>query len=408
MKKSPILFHLPKYMNSLIIVFILTIVEHIILEICIRKINYFFNVFFSFIGQTLAYIFYYYKKKSINASFIKDKNNIIEKFNISFNSKSFIFILICTICDLISKIGFRHVYFNKKMVNLVMINEILDIVFLFIFIFLLEHFFLKIPIHRHHIFGIALNFFGMIIALIFKYIILDEDNENNNFTKFDLFLVLLFSLEIQYLITLNYVIPKKVNTEDFIDMNLICFYRGLIGSIISILIMIINHSFEIIKIFNEYDEISIFDYFIIPIYCIISCILNVFILKLTEESRPCYNLIPKILSNIFHNCGIDHFIITYLNEIYFKNKKSKKKWKEISIHTKRGKFFKEYFIQIISFLFSLIGILIFTEIITVSFFNLDKFTKYSISRRSISEVLLDIENNEKNNEEIEVENNIIT
>ena len=107
-----------------------------------------------------------------------------------------------------------------------------------------------------------------------------------------LFMVFLFSLTTRYLISLNYIIPKKLNTEYFINMNLICFIRGIIGIFISIIIIIINFYFPINQYLYHNNKVLIIDYILLVLYLIISFILN---LTINAINNPkILNPIPKI------------------------------------------------------------------------------------------------------------------
>ena len=379
MEKNCIQFHFPKYLKSSIIVLISSSLNETLFRYIETKLNPLYYQLISFIGQTLAIIPYFIEKKRT----LKDDNiNLKKKSNI------FVFILICSICDLIGKIGFTDLFnYDEENISFSFIN-IINMCSLFFFIFLLEYSFLKIPIYRHHFFGIGLNIFGMIIALIiqFNYSI---DN------KFVFFIALFFSLDTRYLITLSYIISKKLNTKYFISMNYFCFMRGLIGIFISIIIIIINFYIKIIKIENEIDKFNIW---MIALFCLNCFILNIYTLKIIEESRPCYILIPELLSQFINN-----LLIHSLFQLISKKKGFKKK----SSPNKKGKNFWSKFIkksktdyktEIISFLFSFIGVLIFSEVATISFCNLNKFTKSSISNRAKIETVLDISQVESDQE----------
>ncbi len=379
MEKNCIQFHFPKYLKSSIIVLISSSLNETLFRYIETKLNPLYYQLISFIGQTLAIIPYFIEKKRT----LKDDNiNLKKKSNI------FVFILICSICDLIGKIGFTDLFnYDEENISFSFIN-IINMCSLFFFIFLLEYSFLKMPIYRHHFFGIGLNIFGMIIALIiqFNYSI---DN------KFVFFIALFFSLNTRYLITLSYIISKKLNTKYFISMNYFCFMRGLIGIFISIIIIIINFYIKIIKIENEIDKFNIW---MIALFCLNCFILNIYTLKIIEESRPCYILIPELLSQFINN-----LLIHSLFQLISKKKGGKKK----SSTNKKGKNFWSKFIkksktdyktEIISFLFSFIGVLIFSEVATISFCNLNKFTKSSISNRAKIETVLDISQVESDQE----------
>ncbi len=378
MKKEYIQLHFPKYIKSSIIVLIASLFHYILLQYFSEVINPIFIYLISFIGEFLAIILYFIEKKRISIEY---------HFNLKKKKIIFIFLFICTICDFIGKIDFRVFSYYNHMKKLLLINSIINVVCLFFFIFLVEHKILKIPIYRHHIFGIGLSSFGMIIALIIKFKITID-----NIVAF--FMVFLFSLTTQYLITLNYVIPKKLNTEYFIEMNLICFIRGFIGIFISIIFFIINFYFSINQYTYNNNEIIGIDYILMVIYCIISFILNVYILKVTEESRPCYILLPQILAQIINNSGITFLftniykLISPINSQNINNSMNKRRKYFFKLNIDKSLFDK--IIEIISNLFSFIGVLIFSEVVIVNFCNLDKFTNYSISKRAKCEVILDI------------------
>ena len=379
MEKNCIQFHFPKYIKSSIIVLVASSLNEIFFHYIEIKLNPLYYQLISFIGQSLAIIPYFIEKKRA----LKDDNiNLKQKPNI------YILILICSICDLIGKIEFKDLfYYNDKKI-LFSFNNIINVVSLFFFIFLFEHFFLKIPLYRHHFFGIGLNIFGMIIALIIKFKKPIDD-------KFVFVIALIYSLNTRYIITLSYIISKKLNSNYFISMNYFCFNKGLIGIFISIIIILININISIIKKENEIDIFNIFMFIFFGLSCFI---LNIYTLKIIEESRPCYILIPEILSQFIHNSLI-HFLFQFIHLKREKNING-------TLMNKNKDFFSsfnnksmiDYIIEIISFLFSFIGVLIFSEVVTINFCNLNKFTKPFISKRAKIEVVLDISQVESDQE----------
>ena len=97
----------------------------------------------------------------------------------------------------------------------------------------------------------------------------------------------------------------------------------------------------------------------ICLYFLISCFQIIYVLKITEVSRPSYNLIPIFFSNYIYR-----IIDMYFNEFDI--------------------------MFLLSFTPSILGILIFCETIIFSCHNLDKFTIYEISQRGNNEALNDI------------------
>ena len=375
MKKECIELHFPKYIKSSIIVLIALLFNFFLLR-NLKEVNPLCVYLISFIGESLAIIPYFIEKK---------RTKIEYHFNLKKKQKIFIFLFICSICDFIGKIDFRVFSYYNHIKTVLLINDIINAFCLFFFIFLIEHIILRIPIYRHHIFGIGLSIVGMLIVLIMNF---NKTIKN----MLVLFMIFLFSLTTQYLKTLNYVIPKKLNTEYFIDMSFICFIRGIIGIFISIIFIIINIYFPINHLTNNINnEIVIIDYILLALYCINSFILNVYILKVTEESRPYYILIPEFSAPIILLLGIGKLII-FINQQISKIKNQIRNSKNTikNFLDLNDRSLSDEIIEIISNLFSFIGVLFFSEIITISLFNLNKFTNSAISKRAKCEVIFDI------------------
>ena len=149
------------------------------------------------------------------------------------------------------------------------------------------------------------------------------------------------------------------------NMNLISTIKSLFQMVFCLILkkyfnnelkyQIKNDSYSIINLFRTKISQILF----IFIYFIISCFQIIYVLKITEVSRPSYNLIPIFFSNYIYR-----IIDMYFNEFDI--------------------------MFLLSFTPSILGILIFCETIIFSCHNLDKFTIYAISQRGNNEALNDI------------------
>ncbi len=224
MGKKYIEFHLPNQYRLLTFVSILYCLNLILSESLEPRIkSKMSNSLFMFIGQSLAIIVYFYEKNLIS------KEN---EFKISYKSKYWILgIILCTFCDFLSNFRYDFYFYTFKMKNYQMKTPI-EIVYLFFYFILIENIFLKISTFRHQYFGIILNSLGLLFSFIFSLIKLNEkENIEEPDSLFQLFLIWIISLETQYLKTIYYIIPKKLNTEYYFNMNFICFIKGIIGTL---------------------------------------------------------------------------------------------------------------------------------------------------------------------------------
>ena len=186
------------------------------------------------------------------------------------------------------------------------------------------------------------------------------------------FLLIIILIESKFIETIHYIIPKKLNSVYFININLICGLKGFFGFIISLILFIIFYCFY------NYENYKLSEYFTLNnfifsfIYCINSCILNFLIFKIIEEIKPSYYLIPYLfcqLSPLFMS-------IERINDNNF-NK---------HFHDNIFKRIMESIFSISGFIF-IFSSIIFGEIIIFKCCNLDKFTKNEISKRAINETI---------------------
>ena len=145
---------------------------------------------------------------------------------------------------------------------------------------------------------------------------------------------LIFSIEIiiEYKI-LNYISPYQLNT-----------FKGIIGIIITIIFSFF-FPYEKFVLFTLFDNINKF--LLIP-FIISSAFYNLFIELIIKDLSPTYTAISESISSIL--------IFIFLK-------------------------FSFNILNITGYIFILIAALIFNEVIILNFFNLDKYTKNSISIR---------------------------
>ena len=148
--------------------------------------------------------------------------------------------------------------------------------------------------------GIGIILLGLVLYIIIR-ILLDKNKLENN--TLSIVLIILISIENQYVRTINYLLPKKLNTYYFMNMYLICFWKGLTGIILYIIFFIFYY--YIFKFQNEispFDDLKTFGFkdIITSIttltYCFSVGLYNVVSLKITEKYRPSYNIISEVLT----------------------------------------------------------------------------------------------------------------
>ena len=300
------------------------------------------QLFIMFLGQSFAIFIYLYQKFILLKSkkkFKYFKPEEIKNYKIIFKINLMIFI--CSFCDLIGCYNFQ--IFNNKLKNL---QNTFNMIFLCIFIALNEHIYLNIPTYNYHILGYGLFFASILIDLILNI---------KNFTK-SLFFLLIISLESQYIESLFYIMEKKLNYIYYIKISLICFLEGVFGMIIFLVYFLFTGN--ILNIIPKGVNV-----FILLLYCVLTCIANLCRLRVTEISRPSYNMIGKII------CSLLMSIVSSI----FDNENQKYKWESSNI-------------LIMSI--SLLSAFIFVEMITFNFCNLNKNITNNIINRGIRETQL--------------------
>ena len=295
-------------------------------------------LFLMFLGENLSIFIHLYQKYILLREIEKEKMFDDKTKDIKQRIKIYFIIFIISLCDLIGCYNFKYIGNNKTS-----LKNNFNMIFLCVFIALNEYIYLKIQIYNYHILGYILYIFSLIIDLLINM---------NEFKKY-LINILIISLGSQYIESLFYIFEKKLNYEYFIKISEICFLEGLFGMIILLIFYLLPFtSFNLLP--KEYNIL------IIIIYCILTCIANLCRLRVTEISRPSYNMIGKTLCNLSIN------IVSSI----FENENKKYTWNKINI--------------LIMFI-SLISAFIYCEVITLNFFNFDKYITDNIIDRSIRE-----------------------
>lgn len=305
------------------------------------------------LGESLSFILYiiYLKKNSY-------RNKKSELFYSSRNKRFINFMLfLCSFLKVIGNFDFLYFY-SYKIKKREDILDNLDIIFFTLLVCINEHSILKIQTYKHHKLGIFLIIFALIILTLSNYLRIF-----NQFNTKKFIYVIILSFENQFLLSYLYIIEKKLNYEYFINIFKMSCFEGLFGIIIIIFLMIINQVFFIDSILN-FNNFSLFikqinnilNFLLIITFIILSCLINIFRLKITEFTRPSTNSIGHLLSIFF----IDIF------DSFYKGPK-------IQIFS---------YDIIFSSIFSIIGTFIFCEVIVLNFCNFDKYTFDKLSRRS--------------------------
>ena len=387
MGKCCLEFYKPKYILYILILSISQSIYWIISQsLEIEFLNPMTNSFLMFLGQTLSYFLYLYEKRKLNSTKNSKENSDIEIQIANKKKRNWIYFILffCSLTELLGNFQYKFYFYRKSMKKFVQnrINASLEPICYFFFFILIEHRFLKISIARHQILGIIINFFGIIISILHQ-ITLDE-----NCNYISLILIFCLIMESQFLKTISYIIPKKLNYEYFYNMNKIIFIKGLFGlGISSILGLIIHFFFHIMYDNQDAKELfHILDFeddekpkliFCVIIYCITSCINNILILKIIEDTRPSNTLLEPPISQIFKHI----FFMFYSKNFKMPNLPSGKTHGEDS----------NLALLMLTFLLSFFGALIFCEVIVIKLCNINKNTINEISKRAFSESLYDLD-----------------
>ena len=364
-------FHKPKCFIYLIIIAITRTITDLIRNYGEKYFKFpIFRLFLLFCGQAIAIIFYLIQILSLEKQFNGHNYNILlDEQNIINNKRHFsiyIFFFI-TLLSFLSELQWRNFIFNYEMlkVRIEFIKNLETLVLFFSYI-TAEKYLLEMNTYRHHYLAIGLNIFSFIIIIIYFLF----NTYWTTFKVFPLICVIIFIIESQFFRSIYYTIIKKLNHEYFINMNYILFIMGIIGIIYTFIFDFI-HSNILKYDINFYNRIdNLIDnkeefIFIIIIYMIFICILNILNLKVIEETKPSYLAITNGFTNLF--VQISHLI---QNEFF-------------------GKHYK-HILNMINIIFALsffLSFCIFSEIISLNFCELDKYINEKISERSNRDTL---------------------
>ena len=364
-------FHKPKCFIYLIIIAITRTITDLIRNYGEKYFKFpIFRLFLLFCGEAIAIIFYLIQILSLEKQFNGHNYNILldEQKIINHKCHSFIYIFFfITLLSLLSELQWRDFIFNYEMlkVRIEFIRNLETLVLFFSYI-IAEKYLLEMNTYRHHYLAIGLNIFSFIIIIIYFFI----KTYWTNYKVFPLICVIIFIIESQFFRSICYTIIKKLNHEYFINMNYILFIMGIIGIIYTFIFDFI-HSNILKYDINFYNRIdNLIDnkkefIFIIIIYMIFICILNILNLKVIEETKPSYLAITNGFTNLF--VQISHLI---QNEFF-------------------GKHYK-HILNMINIIFALsffLSFCIFSEIISLNFCELDKYINEKISERSNRDTL---------------------
>ena len=364
-------FHKPKCFIYLIIIAITRTITDLIRNYGEKYFKFpIFRLFLLFCGQAIAIIFYLIQILSLEKQFNGHNYNILldeqKIINNKRHSSRYLFFFI-TLLSFLSELQWKDFIFNYEMlkVRIEFIKNLETLVLFFSYI-TAEKYLLEMNTYRHHYLAIGLNIFSFIIIIIYFLF----NTYWTTFKVFPLICVIIFIIESQFFRSICYTIIKKLNHEYFINMNYILFIMGIIGIIYTFIFDFIHSNilkYDINfynRIYNLIDNKKEF-IFIIIIYMIFICILNILNLKVIEETKPSYLAITNGFTNLF--IQISHLI---QNEFFVKHYK--------------------HILNMINIIFALsffLSFCIFSEIISLNFCELDKYINEKISERSNRDTL---------------------
>ena len=356
-------FNLPKCFIYLILIAITRTITDYIRNYGERYFkNAIFRLFLMFIGQFTAIFFYLIQKLILNIQFKGNSYIFFSEDDQEKNNKDWIFILFfVTLLSFFGELNWRDIFYNYEMkkVKPLFIKNLNDLILFSSYIFA-EKYLLEMNTYRHHYLAIGLNILSFIIICIYH----SFDTNWSYFRISPLICVILISFESQFIQSISLTIPKKLNHDFFINMNYILIIEGIIGIIYCFIFdFIYSNIFNYdknfyVKINNLIDNKKEFVIMII-IYIIFIATLNILNFKVIEDTKPSYLAITSGLSNLF--IQISHYI--------------------------QNKFFQKDYrdalepINIIFSFFFFLSLCIFSEIITLHFCELDKYTNEEISER---------------------------
>ncbi len=310
------------------------------LKIIHRK-NYPLFTLIKNISLLLCYFLYKFEKTNITKFYFEEKkgkyklkSKELKLFNI-LEIENLFLLLIISLVDVLY--GNYFLYINR------LSGELSEIISFFLYLKLFNY-----NLYKHHIIGIILTSISFISFFIYLLFI----------EKIKIF-IYLDSIIIYTLFGISYIFQKYMIDIKYVDRFIILFYKGLFSLIIIIIFQIFYYIFDknmlinFNKLFNNILCLGIY-FILILIYEIIS-------IMLIKEAKNITFFLLIIFSN-FISVQIfpikNKYLIKSNNNYYF----------FIFIHS-----------------INIVGSLIFMEIITLNFCNLNKNIEEEIIRRSIIE-----------------------
>ena len=318
-----------------------------------NALNRIFIVYISYFSSIIFYIF----QKIMFSNIKNTQNYYYDKYEKQIIKKYFFWIFfimfIAFITTTFGEFKYRYFFYNYEMKKIKsLFLDHLKFFVLFFSYFINEKYFLKIKFYRHH----KLSLYLISLSLIIYFIIYLIKDLYKYKIKATISLLLIITLS-QYIQSTNYIIAKKLNYEFFINMNLFLTIIGLLGLIIGYFLY--NYFIYKIIYFSLFDYLQNEDFRIIIIYCLISSILYILEFKVVEETKPSYAIMGRGLSNL----------MVCILKLFYVQEKDKQ---EISS-----------FGNICLSVVYILCFLIFSEIIIFNFWDLQKNTRYEISKRGV-------------------------
>ena len=309
-------------------------------------------------------------------------------------------------------------------------NDIFDYYFVnLIYVTLILKFYFKVRIYRHRLLAVFIATFLSGSCLIGCLFINNYSKEQDKRKLKDLFLghyykiviVILLYIIFSFLFCIGIIIQKNIMENKFISPYKIIIFKGIIGTIVSIIGLIIS---SLWKCHNIYDKDAIksiemvdlqnfkffvcsvkynnhnyyYDHFIqyfdssynrfkeamlLILYCFVNFITELCLLFINKFLSPTHYLIAESLYSLIH-LPMDYFSGADFDEI---NKKIKQRQNidNLNIYQAIVHTLGTRILRFISCFFDFIGYIIYLEIIELKFCGLNKNIKKNIRIRAWSE-----------------------
>ena len=317
------------------------------------------KMFMMYFAESLSIIFYLREKNKINEKFINEYF-VIRQSNYKIK---IIFVLFwVSTLDLIGSIYYdsAYNYDMKYKINSELVKYLKN-TFNGLFIFFNEYIYLKIKTNLHQNVGIVIYIFCLLVTLLNNLL----NIHYNNYSFISFFLLFIIIIQSKYLQSFINIIEKNLNYEYYINIHFICFMEGIIGFIIVFIfdffyVFIFRMDEKFIYKIEVTKKHSFYFFMILTIYIVTIYIYNISRLKMIEKERPSYIILGKSISNL---------LASFFNIIIGKQNP-----------------FKDNYIEILNTVLSILGCLIYSEIMILHFCNLDKNTTNKTFKRGQIEI----------------------